>query len=107
MKTFSLLLILSLLLLVQPKPLSAQAKKTQPPPQCPVLKVASPDSVFAGGTLTFTAQVQGGDPNVTPTYNWTVSAGSISSGQGTATIEMDLSAVAADSIVTATVDLGG
>ena len=44
---------------------------------------------------------------MTPTYNWTVSNGTISSGQGTSTIELDMSGVAGDSTVTATVDVGG
>lgn len=74
---------------------------------CPTVRVSCPDTVSAGEKLTFTANVSGGDPNVTPTYNWTVSNGSISSGQGTSTIELDMSEVAGDSTVTATVDVGG
>jgi PKD domain-containing protein len=85
---------------------SAQQKQ-QAKPQCPTTQVSCPDSVEAGGKLMFTSLVSGGDQNVTPTYNWTVSAGSISSGQGTSTIEVDTSEVPGDSTVTATVDVGG
>lgn len=74
---------------------------------CPTVRVSCPDTVPAGGKLTFTADVSGGDPNVTPTYNWTVSNGTIASGQGTSTIELDMSEVPGDSTVTATVDVGG
>lgn len=87
---------------------SVSAKqKQQAQPQCPVTRVSCPDSVYPKESLKFTVDVRGGDPKVSPTYNWTVSAGSISSGQGTSTIEVDTSEVAPDSTITATVDLGG
>lgn len=80
----------------------------RPQPQaCPTVRVSCPDTVYVKEELSFVANVTGGDPNVTPTYNWTVSSGSISSGQGTATIQLDMSEVAGDSTVTATVDVGG
>jgi len=85
---------------------SAQQKQ-QAQPECPVTKLSCPDSVSAGEKLMFTADVRGGDSQVTPTYNWTVSAGTIESGQGTSTIEVNTSEVAAESTVTATVELGG
>ena len=43
---------------------------------------------------------------MTPTYNWTVSAGTISSGQGTSSITVDTAGTAGQTI-TATVDIGG
>jgi hypothetical protein len=82
-------------------------QRQQAQSKCPVTKVSCPDSIFKSEKLQITADVSGGDPQVTPTYNWTVSAGSISSGQGTSTIEVDTTEVAADSSVTATVDVGG
>jgi hypothetical protein len=75
--------------------------------KCPKTNVACPDSVDAGGKLSFSADVRGGDSQVTPTYNWSVSAGSISSGQGTSTIEVDTSEVTGGGTITATVDVGG
>lgn len=84
----------------------AQSARPQPTPvPCPSIRTISPDTVNAGQSLTFTANVNGGDPNVTPTYNWTVSAGAISSGQGTSTITVDTTGVS--STITATVDVGG
>jgi hypothetical protein len=74
--------------------------------QCPTVKVSCPDSVEEPGEPTYTADVSGGDPGVTPTFNWTVSAGTISSGQGTSTIKVETVGVGGQTI-TATVDVGG
>lgn len=76
------------------------------PASCPAVKVSCPDSVQAGADLTFTANVSGGPSDVTPTYNWTVSAGSIKSGQGTSAIVVDTGGTGGQTI-TATVDVGG
>jgi hypothetical protein len=54
--------------------------------------------------MTFTANVSGG-PSVT--YNWTVSAGTIESGQGTPSIVVRTAIGDAGSNVTATVEIGG
>jgi hypothetical protein len=62
--------------------------------------------VDVGAPITFTANVAGGDANVTPTYNWSVSAGTISSGQGTSSITVDTTGIGGQS-VTATVEVGG
>lgn len=82
------------------------AAAQEAPASCPAVTVSCPDTVQTGGDLTFTADVSGGDVNVTPTYNWTVSAGSISSGQGTSSISVDVAGIAGQT-VTATVDVGG
>jgi len=72
---------------------------------CPTLSVSGPSGVTEPGqSMTFTAAVSGGD-NIT--YNWTVSAGTISSGQGTSSITVDTTGLARNSNVTATVELGG
>ena len=76
------------------------------PASCPTVKVSCPDSVQVGADLTFTAEVSGGPSDITPTYNWTVSAGSIKSGQGTSTIVVDTTGTGGQTI-TATVDVGG
>ncbi|HEV2864498.1 MAG TPA: PKD domain-containing protein [Pyrinomonadaceae bacterium] len=78
-----------------------------PTPTCPTVTVSCPDTGTIGQPVTFTANVSGGDPNVTPTFNWTVSAGTISSGQGTSSITVDTTGVAGGSTITATVDVGG
>ncbi|HEX8564936.1 MAG TPA: PKD domain-containing protein [Pyrinomonadaceae bacterium] len=63
--------------------------RTPPPPvqPCPLTSVnvsASPNVAQPGETVTFTATTDAGGANVT--YNWSVSAGNIASGQGTPTI---------------------
>src|ERR1043166_4819416 len=51
---------------------------------CPTVSVSGPSGVTAPGQpMTFVATVSGAE---NATYNWTVSAGTISSGQGTSTI---------------------
>jgi hypothetical protein len=77
------------------------------PPPCPTVRVSCQDTAKPGDQITFTANVSGGSPNVTPTYNWTVSAGTITSGQGTSSITVDTKGLPGNSAVTATVDVGG
>jgi hypothetical protein len=95
-------LVLSAALGAMAVPASAQEAAAS----CPTVTVSCPDSVEAGAELTFTAGVSGGDADVDPTFNWTVSAGTISSGQGTSTIVVD-TAGAGGMTITATVDVGG
>lgn len=76
------------------------------PPPCPTVDVSCPGDTQEGQSVTFTASVSGGDPNVTPTFNWTVSAGTIASGQGTSSITVDTTGLGGQT-VTATVDVGG
>lgn len=78
----------------------------QPAQQCPTVTVSCPDTAEDGPETTYTANVSGGDPNVTPTFNWTVSAGTISSGQGTSSIRVETTGIGGQTI-TATVDVGG
>jgi hypothetical protein len=75
-------------------------------PPCPTVSVSCPSEVEDGGPITFTASVNGGPSNMSPTYNWSVSAGTISSGQGTSSITVDTTG-AGGQTVTATVELGG
>jgi hypothetical protein len=73
---------------------------------CPkVMTTSASEPVKSVTPLTFTSTVSGGDPNVTPTYNWTISAGTITSGQGTSVIIVDTTGV--EGSITATVDVGG
>lgn len=72
---------------------------------CPSLSVSGPAGVTEPGqTMTFTANVSGG-PDVT--YNWTVSSGTIESGQGTPSIVVRTSDADAGTNIRATVTLGG
>jgi hypothetical protein len=56
--------------------------------------------------MTFTANLSGGDQN-NITYNWSVSAGTIESGQGTPSITVRTTPELAGGNVTATVNIGG
>ena len=70
------------------------------------VSVTCPDSVTENAPVTFSANVSGGSGNVTPTYNWTVSAGRIISGQGTTSITVDTAGLAGQTI-RATLDVEG
>ncbi len=75
-------------------------------PPCPAIAVSCPDAVDEGSPITFSASVTGGATTVTATYNWSVSAGTISSGQGTSTITVDTAGLGGQT-VTATLEVGG
>lgn len=74
--------------------------------QCPTLSVSCPDTIGAGSPMTFTVMVSGGPADLKLTYNWVVSAGTISSGQGTSSIIVDMTGLY-NGFVTATVEVGG
>lgn len=74
-------------------------------PPCPTVSVSCPTEVDDGAPLTFTASV-GDQGNLNLTYNWSVSAGTITGGQGTSSITVDTKGVGG-STITATVELGG
>ncbi len=72
---------------------------------CPTLSVTGPAGITTpGDAMTFTANVSGG---ASVTYNWTVSRGTIESGQGTPSIRVRTSREDAGQNITATVNLGG
>jgi K319L-like, PKD domain len=77
-----------------------------PPPPCPTVSVSCPDSVDVGSPITYTATVSGGPSGMAATYNWSVSAGTITSGQNSPTITVDTAGLGGQS-VTATVNVGG
>lgn len=108
MKGFSILLVISALAAgIQAASLSPQERPTPPLERlCPTLTVNAPDNVNESSSFFFTANVAGGDPNVTPNYNWSISAGTISKGQGTSTIEVTTNGLGTQTI-TATVEIGG
>ncbi|HJY29824.1 MAG TPA: hypothetical protein VJ306_17470 [Pyrinomonadaceae bacterium] len=76
-------------------------------PVCPAIEISCPTAVAMDQPLTFTSRYSGGIPaNVTPVYNWTVSAGTIISGQGTDTIRVDTAGLAGQT-VRASLSMGG
>jgi len=74
-------------------------------PACPTVSVSAPnEAIPAGQDVSYTANVSGGSGDFT--YNWSVSAGSITSGQGTPSITVDSKGMA-NSSITATLEVGG
>lgn len=74
-------------------------------PPCSTLNISCPESVEEGQALFFTLSISGGEPDMKPTYNWSVSAGKIVKGQGTYTIEVDTTGLAGKQVI-ATVEVG-
>jgi hypothetical protein len=77
-----------------------------PPVACPSIILSCPDPTATSSTVTFTATVSGVPANITPVYNWSVSAGTIVNGQGTRTIQVETGGMAGQAI-RATLDVGG
>jgi hypothetical protein len=76
-------------------------------PVCPAIEITCPPTVAIDQPITFSSNYTGGVPaNVTPVYNWSVSAGTIIEGQGTSSIKVDTTGLAGQS-VTATLSMGG
>lgn len=84
----------------------ATAAQSESANLCPMVMVSCPDSASEGDPVSFSAEVARGDPAVTPTFNWTVSASSIEAGQGTASISVGTAGLGG-STITATLDVGG
>lgn len=83
-----------------------QCTECENPCACPTsFDVVGGGVVNAGEPLNFTANVSGGTAT-SITYNWTVSNGRISSGQGTPSISVDTTGLEGQN-VTATVEIGG
>jgi len=75
---------------------------------CPKIAVVGPSGVtLAGDAVTFTANVGSSDRNNKLGYNWTVSAGTIESGQGTASINVRGTQDLGNTTITATVKVSG
>jgi hypothetical protein len=77
-----------------------------PPPICPNISIYCPGAITLGQPITFSAKISGGDTSITPVYNWKISAGTITSGQGTPSITVETATLAGQS-VTATLEMGG
>jgi hypothetical protein len=57
---------------------------------CPYnIQLSGPDRVIEGDLITFLSNNVGVDPTVPVNYNWTISSGTITSGQGTPSITVD------------------
>lgn len=71
---------------------------------CPTISVIGPANILPDEPIDFTANVSGGG-QVNVTYKWTVEKGKIIKGQGTPVVE--ILPETSESIVTATVEIGG
>jgi hypothetical protein len=75
-------------------------------PVCPAVEISCPTAVAIDQPLKFTSRATGGTPGINPVYNWTVSAGTITEGQGTDTIKVDTTGLAGQTI-RASLSIGG
>lgn len=73
---------------------------------CPVVSVSCPGSLEPKDSIPFEATVYGGYSEKPPTYEWSLSAGKIVSGQSTPKVIVDVSGASKD-YVTVTVTVGG
>ena len=73
---------------------------------CPTISVTCPESDDSSKPMKFKANVVGGKTHGEVSYNWSITKGTIKNGQGTSTIEVDLSGRDCDGL-TATVEIGG
>ncbi len=77
--------------------------------QCPELSITAPsDEVIAGESVTFNANIVSGESKsaIPLSFNWSISAGTINSGQGSSVITVDTADLAGQT-VTATLQIGG
>lgn len=75
---------------------------------CPEIAVIGPSGLtLAGDALAFTANVGSSDGNSKLEYSWTVSAGTIESGQGTSGINVRSTPEMGPTVITATVKVSG
>ncbi|HEX5706848.1 MAG TPA: hypothetical protein VFX96_06115 [Pyrinomonadaceae bacterium] len=73
---------------------------------CPSVSIECPDTFREGEELSFRVVVADADPSLALTYEWSVSTGTITGGQGTASITVDATGFEGRG-VTATVSVGG
>jgi hypothetical protein len=77
-------------------------------PACPTVAVAvtTPEGVREGTPVIFRANLTGAVETLSPVYNWSVTSGTITSGQGTPSITVDSTGLGGQSL-TASVNLAG
>jgi len=74
---------------------------------CPTLDISGGGVVEAGTPMNFTLNVTGGTGGADVTYDWTVSNGTISSGQGSPSIQVDTTGLANGTNIEAVVTIAG
>jgi hypothetical protein len=84
-----LICLSSLVLLAHLVPVASTTAHPPAQVECPTIAIETPSHIICpDAEVTFTASVTGGDINSQHSFNWTVSAGRIVSGQGTPTIRV-------------------
>ncbi len=86
--------------------LSASFASAQTPPTCGIVEVNGPAQVEAGEAVVFVVKTTSMLHTTSPRFNWTVSAGTITSGQGTASISVDSTGLGGAELI-ATAELVG
>jgi hypothetical protein len=71
---------------------------------CPRISVSHLESSSIGQAQIYKANIEGGAASVTPTFNWTVSVGKITGGQGTSEVTVDAEG---NNAITVTVEVTG
>ena len=77
---------------------------------CPTIQIQGGQAgriLREGQPVTFGVNIAGGDPNISPTIVWSTSAGTIVSGQGTKTIQVDSTGAGANREIVAELWIGG
>src|SRR5215813_14258675 len=77
-----------------------------PRPVCPNIEIVCPTNIVPDQPLTFSSRVVGGISAGTPSFNWTISEGTIIEGQGTDTIKVETTGLAGQTIK-ASLSMGG
>jgi hypothetical protein len=99
------ILILTMVLAAIPSDID-RSFKSQNQSDCPNISVSCPDDIDSTKPVKFTAKVAGGKPHGELSYGWSVTKGTIKSGQGTSTIEVDLNGQDCQGL-TVTVEVNG
>lgn len=95
MRRLTTTIALVLFPLAAPLVFTDAARGTQ---QCPTVRVSCMDTAGCAKSVTFSAEVSGSAADAKLSYNWTVSAGTIKSGQGTSSITVDTTGLAGISV---------
>ncbi len=92
-----------------PPPTEKPAAENQGPVDpCPRITLKAPNQPVRDGVpVRIAVNLAGGDGKVAPMFDWSISAGVIRTGQGTASIEVDTTGAGRDRAIYATVLLGG
>lgn len=92
-----------------PPPPAPQPATAAPVSPCPKVEIQAPSGrvLKDGQTVIIGANVSGGDPSVSPTIVWNLSAGTIVAGQGTRSIQVDTTGAGTQREIIADLWLGG